>query len=58
MKVSIYSDERYPDYGLYDDLYDRIEVPTEVVEHWQRVIAEYEAVQDQMGHYYEEANHD
>ena len=49
MKVQVWKDERYPDFGLSTDpTYDIIEVPDEFYEEYKRVNAIYDEMQDKL----------
>lgn len=51
MKVRVYQDERYPDYGLLEytsGTYDTVEVSDEFYAEWKRVNDLYDEMQDKL----------
>ena len=59
MKVEIYCDELYPYFGTVKSataIRNNCDVPDDVLERWNKVNAEFDAVQKEMESYYNKAN--
>jgi len=57
MKLNIYKDERYPDYGLTNNpaIGEEVEISAELVERYRTAEKEYVAVQEELSKLYVKA---